>query len=511
MTAGTSVGAASAQRLALLAPAALVIVLVVGELHDSATAIVGTWYSSTTFNHGFLIIPICLCLAWRRRREAASITPTPSVWGMVAVAAASLAWLVGHATATVVVEEISLVSIVVGAVLAIYGWPLWRTLALPLLYLYFAVPAGEIFVPQLQSITADFAVGLLRITGIPVFADGNVISIPNGSWYVAEACSGVRFLIASIALGTLFAGVNFRSWWRRVCFVGLSVVVPVIANGLRVYAIILIAYIAGNERAAGVDHIVFGWIFFSIVTGLLLAIGKAMGDRREAVPVKASPSPVTVTTFQVTPRVLASIVLTLAPVVAVAAYADRIDRPPSLSLVHLAAPEVGVNWRDVNGVQDPLAPAFAAPNARLDATYESEATRVYLHIGYYLREHRGAQAVGFGHTLIPEPGWTTSATGQLSTTVGDDKVKVRVVRAVSGRDVRLIWYWYWVDGQFTGNPYYAKLLQAKARLLGGQRAAAIIVAALDDSRSELAAEDSLTEFLSGLRDLGPMLALANRR
>jgi len=431
------------------------------------------------------------------------------MWGTAAVAAASLAWLVGHASATVVVEEISLVSIVVGAVLAIYGWPLWRSIAFPLLYLYFAVPTGEILVPQLQSITADFAVGLLRITGIPVFADGNVISIPNGSWYVAEACSGVRFLIASIALGTLFAGVNFRSWRRRACFVGLSVVVPVIANGLRVYAIILIAYVAGNEWASGVDHILFGWVFFSLVTAILLAIGTAMGDRSEAMSAGAPPSSATVGGFQSTPRALASMALTLAPVFAVAAYADRIDRSPSLSPVHLAVPAAGPKWRYANGVQDPLIPAFAGPNAQLDATYEGDSARVYLHIGYYLRERRGAQAVGFGHTLIPKQGWTTSETGQISTDIGDDRVKIEVVRAVSGLDVRVLWYWYWVDGEFTGNPYFAKLLQAKASLLGGQSAAAIIVVAVDDSRSKQAAADSLAEFLSGLRGLGQMLALAN--
>ena len=450
MTAKASAGTASTQRLALIAPAVLVIALVIIELHDSAAAIVGTWYELRTFNHGFLIVPICLYLAWRKRDEAASITPAPNAWGMAAVAIASLLWLAGHATATVVVEEISLVSIIEAAVLAIYGWPTWRLFAFPLLYLYFAVPVGEIFVPQLQTVTADFAVGLLRISGIPVFADGNVISIPTGSWYVAEACSGVRFLIASIALGTLFAGVNFRSWWRRACFLGLSVGVPVIANGLRVYAIIVIAYLADNESAAGFDHVVFGWVFFSIVTVILLAIGKMMGEPSAAEPVGARAEPAPGQIHQPIPRALLAIVLTLAPVFAVRAYSDHIDQPQIVQPVRLVAPELAAAWRNAAGARDPLTPEFAAPSAQIDATYDGDGARVYLHIGYYVREQRGAQAVGFGHVLVPAKGWTPSATGRTSAVLGDDKITVQVVREVSGRETRLIWYWYWVDGRFTG-------------------------------------------------------------
>jgi exosortase A len=508
MTAGIGTGSTAAQRLATVAPAALAIALVMGELHDTAAAIVETWYGSSTFGHGFLIVPVCLYLAWRRRGAAVSLDPGPNAWGMAAVAVAALAWLAGRATATVVVEELSLVSIIAGAVLAIYGWPTWRTFAFPLLYLYFAVPVGDILVPPLQSITADFAVGLLRLTGIPVFADGHIIAIPDGSWYVAEACSGVRFLIASLALGTLFAGVTFRTWRRRVAFVGLSVVVPIVANSLRVYAIILIAYFVGNEGAAGVDHVLFGWAFFSMITLILLAIGGAMAERGGVLPAAAPRRPMAGAGSLLASRTLIGIVLTLAPVFVVVAYADRTDRPPLFLPVRLAVPEAGGDWRQAKAARDPLPPAFAGPSAQLDAAYDGEGGKVYLHIGYYLRERRGAQAVGFGHTFIPE-GWTASARDQRSATLGDDNISVQVVRAVSGRRARLIWYWYWVDGQFTGNPYVAKLLEAKARLLGGRRAAAIIAAAIDDGESAADAEKSLAAFLSGLRGLGPALDLAS--
>jgi EpsI family protein len=85
------------------------------------------------------------------------------------------------------------------------------------------------------------------------------------------------------------------------------------------------------------------------------------------------------------------------------------------------------------------------------------------------------------------------------------------VREVSGRETRLIWYWYWVDGRFTGNPYVAKLLQAKAKLFGGQRSTAIIAAAIDYSESPREAERSLSAFLSGLGGLKRTLEDAGSR
>ncbi len=147
-------------------------------------------------------------------------------------------------------------------------------LAFPLAYLVvFAVPWGDGLVGPLQDITAHFAVRALELTGTPVLLNGREIITPSAVWMVADACSGVKFFIACSALGCLYAYLMYQRWWKRVVFVALAAVVPVIANGLRVYFTILIGDTWGLKYATGTDHMIFGWQFFGTVLVLLLLVG----------------------------------------------------------------------------------------------------------------------------------------------------------------------------------------------------------------------------------------------
>lgn len=483
------------------------VILLLALFSQTSAAIFWTWYDSSTFSHGFLILPVCLYLIWRRRADIAAVTIAVEPRAVIAVVLASLGWWLGHATGTLVVQEFSLVAMAQAVILTMYGWPVFRALAFPLLYAYFAVPSGEALIPALRTVTASFSVALLRLTGIPVFADGNVISIPTGIFYVADACSGIRYLIASVALGILFAGLMYRSWWRRASFLALSIAVPIVANGIRAYGIILIAYLTSNELATGVDHVIYGGIFFALVTLIVLALGNAFREKDHA---SMAPPPLR-TAGSANPfwQVAMAGVLALIPATAAKVYGDYVERPPAAQEIRIAAPEVGGTYRRVDGLQDPLDPRFAAADAEVHTAYEASGTRVYLHIGYYLRQRRGAEAVSSDHKLIGNHRWTLSATGSTSATIGDEGTSVRYVRLLSGNRERIVFYCYWVGGRLTGNPYLAKLLQAKAKLLGGPEAAAIIVADAGQGVGGDTAGRALREFLSQLDTLVPMLRRAS--
>ena len=121
--------------------------------------------------------------------------------------------------------------------------------------------------------TADFTVAALRASGIPVYREGLQFVIPSGSWSVVEACSGIRYLMASFMVGSLFAYLNYRSWRRRLAFVAVSLVVPIVANWLRAYMIVMLGHLSGNTLAVGVDHLIYGWVFFGIVIMAMFMVG----------------------------------------------------------------------------------------------------------------------------------------------------------------------------------------------------------------------------------------------
>ncbi|OYV01772.1 MAG: exosortase A, partial [Burkholderiales bacterium PBB5] len=139
------------------------------------------------------------------------------------------------------------------AVPTLLGWPVARVLAFPLGFIFFCVPVGEFLSPTLMTWTANFTVVALRASGIPVYQEGLQFVIPSGRWSVIEACSGIRYLIASIMVGTLFAYLNYNSLRRRFIFVGISIVVPLVANWLRAYMIVMLGHLSGNQLAVGAD------------------------------------------------------------------------------------------------------------------------------------------------------------------------------------------------------------------------------------------------------------------
>ena len=139
----------------------------------------------------------------------------------------------------------------------------------PLAFLFFAVPFGEALVPKLMDWTADFTVAAVKLSGVPVYREGTHFVIPSGQWSVIEACSGIKFLIASLMGGSLYAWLMYRSPGRRLAFIGASIVVPLLANWLRAYAIVMMGHLSNNRLMTNDDHIVFGWVLFGAIMLLM--------------------------------------------------------------------------------------------------------------------------------------------------------------------------------------------------------------------------------------------------
>ncbi len=241
--------------------------------HETTASMISIWMRSETFAHGFLIFPFSAYLIWGQRKRLSKVFFQPSPLALLVLASLGFSWLLATLASVQVFKQFLLIAMIPAAVWAILGRRMVWALAFPLAYLVLAVPFGEALIPPLIDFTADFTVKALQLTGIPVYREGSFFSIPSGNWSVVEACSGIRYLIASFTLGTLYAYLTYHSLKRRLIFIALSLIVPIVANGIRAYMIVMTGHLSDMQLAVGVDHLIYGWVFFGFVMLLLFWIG----------------------------------------------------------------------------------------------------------------------------------------------------------------------------------------------------------------------------------------------
>ena len=465
----------------------------------SWVSMIKIWETTVTYHHGFLVLPIALWLIWRQRQAMRQQSVQFEPLALLPALGFALLWLIGRAGDIQLFEHVAVVGLAVSAAGALLGRHLCGTIAFPLLFLFFMVPFGDVFVPQLQNITAHFAVALLRLSDIPVFHDGFIIETPSGKFEVAEACAGIRFLIANVMVAAIFAHLSYRRVWKWVLFMVLAVIIPIVANGLRAYGIVLIAYWTDNEYAVGVDHLVYGWGFFTVVMLLILFVGNLFADPPAPVQdTRTTALPAATTTSPALLIALAAIIL--APPL----YARLAMQPPPVSAPSLSAPEITGDWQ-----QALPASAWQPRIANADATatwhYANNAPNqpgIDLAIAYFSHERQGAEVVYHANRMADNEHWTrtsiqrrtTGLSAALPELLGAKLYHERLNNRFGGH--RLVWWWYWIDGEFTSDPLRAKLYQLTARLMGRHPPAAIIALSTAYRERPVEAEAAIQHFLA---------------
>ena len=258
------------------------------------TSLVRQWASDDNYSHGFLVVPFAAYFAWLRRRELSALPIQPHWTGAVVTVASLLVLVAGRLGAELFLARISLIGLMAGAVLFLYGTRHLRALAFPIAFLLLMVPLPAVIFNQLafplQLLASSAGEAVLSASGVPVLREGNVLVLPTTTLEVVQACSGIRSLVSLLTLAIILGKLTEPRVWARVALAALALPVAIAANAARVAGTGLAAEWISPQAAEGFFHEFSGWVMFVVAFALLLGAQRALAIRPR-LPVTAAHAP----------------------------------------------------------------------------------------------------------------------------------------------------------------------------------------------------------------------------
>jgi exosortase len=232
------------------------------------------WLDDENASHGLIVVPLAVYLVWAARQRWGSIAVRPALAGLVAVAGSLILYAAGILGAELYLSRISLVGLLAGATLYVWGWSHLRIVLFPLALLALSVPLPAIVLNQvtfpLQLLASRVGETVIAAAGVPVLREGNVLVLADTTLEVAEACSGIRSLVSLVTLAVVAAYFRGGTSAGGAALVVLAVPIAVVANAARVAGTGLAAHFWGAGAAEGFFHTFSGWLVFVVAAALLL-------------------------------------------------------------------------------------------------------------------------------------------------------------------------------------------------------------------------------------------------
>jgi len=474
--------------------AGMAIVALIFALQDTFATMLRHWIEIDTYNHCLLIAPVSAWLVWRQRHVLVTIEPSVSLTGLTMVVIVVAIWSLGTVASITIVQDVAAVGLIPLTIWSILGTPIARTIMFPLGYLLFLVPFGGFLIPPLMEFTADMTVAAVRASGVPIYRDGLFFEIPNGSFKIIEACSGIRMLTAGVAVGTLFAYLNFHSWRRRGIFLGGVVVLMLVANWIRAYLVVMAAHFSGMEMVA--DHVWVGYVVFAVVMVIMLWVGSRWSDIDQGLETdpgsRAGQSqpwgPVAFGRHLVMAGVIVSVVA-LAPYSATAVI-NRAAHATNLPIANL--PENPDGWSGPAPARDDWSPVFRGDTLVQSGRYLGPVT-IDVYIISYRSFSRQSELINENNRIFDPQQWML-----IGQTVGSTASLAYIeteIRAPTGIS-RLVRHWYVVDGRAYRNRAAVKLIELGNSLLGRPTSAGVIAVSTRFDADAVQASRMLDEFMA---------------
>jgi len=451
---------------------------------------INVWAASEIFNHCFLVIIGAFFLIYQRRHQLNQQFFVPNYWLIIPIIATLILYTFGTVGDIRLFMHIATFVSLPLLIWLIVGNKVAKTIAFPLYFMLFSIPVGEQLIPYLQELTTDLSVPLLEMSGVPIFRNGLYLDIPEGRFLVAEACSGISFLIASIVFGNIYAYLSFRTLPKQLFFVLISIIVPIFANVLRVYGIILTAHLTDMEYAAGADHLIYGGVFYTIILFLLILIGERFRDKSINIKLPAQDNTQNSHKNLVT---LPLVCVVIAVFVSQFLWLKSIENNrlviKSAYIINTQSLFIKFDDRKTKKWQ----PSFPHANEVQQGSINiSQNTSIDIFIASYTAGT--GELISSLNKLYDADRWTLISTKNIK--IKGSEQQVLITKLVSPRgEKRIIVHWYQISDKFFSNKVKAKLFQTVNSLLGRVNNNALVAFSLQASSNTVSAEQELMEFI----------------
>ncbi len=475
------------RRLAWLLTALVWVCLLIAYRNQVAL-IVEAWETLPSHAHGYVVLVVVAFLAWGKRAELVGVPLAPSRTGFCAFLLSCAAGFAGEMVSAGVVVQFALVFMLQTAVWTVMGTAAFRVLFGPLCFLLFAIPFGHDVLPTLMDWTANATVLGLRASGVPVFQQDRLFIIPSGSWSVVEACSGIRYLLTSFFVGSIFAYITYTRWHKRLIFIVWMLLLSLLANWMRAYVIVMAAHLSNNQWGLGLSHLTFGWIIFAVTILISFWVGVRWQDTQKTIEVRplASAARARVT--------LVAALLTAVVGAGSALAASRLLNLPDQPLPVLDFSNSLAGLEKVQPALPMITPRFVGASAIHEATYRFENGQVGLTVAYYRNQRQGAELANVHNLIEPTRGWTWGKSRRLAS-FGEGIPKMRSEHYVKGNAHAVAASVYWVGGWTTTSDIVSKIYQAINLVTGKGDDGAMLVITATTLESDAAADTLVQSFV----------------
>ena len=245
------------------------------------------WDTKEEYGYGYIIPFITLFLIWQRKELLAKSSFKPTYWAVPFLIFSGVIYFMGAVSTTHTLSQYALVLTILGLAYGVLGWNAFKIVAIPIALLFFMVPLPPFIYNnlsgQLQLISSELGVAVIRAFGISVYLEGNVIDLGAFKLQVVEACSGLRYLFPLVSLSFVAAYLYSVETWKRVLIFLSSIPITVLMNSFRIGVIGVLVEYYGIEQAEGFLHDFEGWFIFMACMGILfieMAILARIGKRK---------------------------------------------------------------------------------------------------------------------------------------------------------------------------------------------------------------------------------------